>query len=281
MVISCGAVSVQRFNKMVDTKNVPASPPPKRPYEEMSNGALILLLLRDCKTWEELCQRFLYVDPLDIEYNTTSLGLYQKLAELRQLDLIEFDEKVENGRKRIGEIKATDLWSKIRVAFGGMSLREVAKLSRHSRGMAVTPVFGRPADLEEKADVFVLMPYKAEMANVYTQHIKKLEKKLKVKIRRADDSFAPKPFMTKVWEGICAARMVIADCTEKNPNVFYEIGIAHMVGKPVVLITRSKNDIPADLQHIEYIEYSYDPEGTKDLLKKLSDIIKKELQTTS
>lgn len=32
----------------------------------------------------------------------------------------------------------------------------------------------------------------------------------------------------------------MADCTEKNPNVFYEIGIAHTVGKKVMFITRSE-----------------------------------------
>jgi len=46
--------------------------------------------------------------------------------------------------------------------------------------------------------------------------------------------------MEKVWDGICAAELIIADCTQKNPNVFYEIGMAHTVGKKVVLITRSE-----------------------------------------
>jgi hypothetical protein len=93
-------------------------------------------------------------------------------------------------------------------------------------------------------------------------------------IRRADEIFSPRPFMEKVWEGICAAQLVLADCTEKNPNVFYEIGMAHTVGKKVVLITRSKKDVPSDIQHLDYISYIYDPEGVETLIEKLRTFLK-------
>jgi len=62
------------------------------------------------------------------------------------------DQETPQGRKPIGEIKLTDLWSRIRLAFGGMSLSEAAMLSRHSKGMAVAPFFGRPNKPEEKID---------------------------------------------------------------------------------------------------------------------------------
>jgi hypothetical protein len=75
---------------------------------------------------------------------------------------------------------------------------------------------------------------------------------LGVTIRRADEIFSPRPFMGKVWDGICAAQLILADCTEKNPNVFYEICIARTVGKKVVLITRSAKDIPSDIKHFDY-----------------------------
>ena len=43
------------------------------PYEEIENGALILLLLRESKTWEELCRRYAYADPAQIETNTNTI----------------------------------------------------------------------------------------------------------------------------------------------------------------------------------------------------------------
>lgn len=244
-------------------------------YEQIENGALILLLLRECKTWEELCKRFEYANPSEL-YNTTTMILSEKLFKMRDQGLISFeDESIEDNIRPKGAIKDTGLWSKIRVAFGGMSLSEVTLLSRHSNGMAVTPVFGRPNKPEVKTDVFVLMPFNIEMNNIYTNHIKKLGNELKLNILRADDFFSPKPFMEKVWDGICASQLVVADCTQKNANVFYEIGIAHTVGKKVVLITRSVDDIPSDIMHFDYILYDeYTPEGTKNLIEKLRIFIK-------
>ena len=239
------------------------------PYEQIENGALILLLLRESRTWEELCRRYAHADPANLNDTTTRL-LRDKLFDMRDHGLLSFqDEETRDGRKPAGEIKETELWSRIRVAFGGMSFSETAMLSRHSNGMAVAPIFGRPRQPEEKINVFVLMPFKAKMEKVYTNHIKKMGAELGLTIRRADEIFSPRPFMEKVWEGICAAQLVLADCTEKNPNVFYEIGMAHTVGKKVVLITRSEKDIPSDIKHFDYIPYIYDPEGVETLIQKL------------
>ena len=247
------------------------------PYEEIENGALIITLLREVKTWEDLCRRYSYTDPDQLQTNTTTMMLRDKLFGMRDLGLITFrDEDTGYGKKPVGEIKETDLWPKIRVAFGGMSLSEAALLSRHSKGLAVVPVFGRPRRLpvDQKIDIFVLMPFKAKLEKVYSNHIKNMAEELRVAIRRADDIFSPEPFMQKVWNGICAARLIIADCTERNPNVFYEIGMAHTVGKKVVLITRSDKDIPSDIKHFDYIPYIYDPEGVDTLIAKLRDFIK-------
>ena len=55
------------------------------PYEEIENGALILLLLRESSTWEELCGRYAHADPAQISTNTNTLTLLKKLLELRDL----------------------------------------------------------------------------------------------------------------------------------------------------------------------------------------------------
>lgn len=112
------------------------------PSEEIENGALILLLLRESKTWEELCGRYAYADPAQIKTNTNTLGLLKKLFELRDLELISFDDtETTDGKKPVGVIKETGLSSMIRDAFGGMSLNEMAMISRHAKGMATAPHF--------------------------------------------------------------------------------------------------------------------------------------------
>jgi hypothetical protein len=251
-------------------------------YEEIQNGALILELLRTDKTWERLCSRYAYADPTQLVTNTTSMMLLKQLHEMRKAGLISFqEEQTPEGLKPSGEIKDTGLWSRIRVTFGGMSLSEAALLSRHAKGLAVIPVFGRPAEAKEKIDVFTLMPFNSKMQAVYVNHIKKLGDELGLSIRRADEIFSPRPFMEKVWEGICACQLVLADCTERNPNVFYEIGIAHTVGKKVVLITRSDDDIPSDIKHFDYIPYIYDPEGVDALITKLRAFLNSQLKSFS
>jgi hypothetical protein len=45
------------------------------PYEEIENGALILLLLRKIKTWEELCGRYAYADPTQLMANTNTMTI--------------------------------------------------------------------------------------------------------------------------------------------------------------------------------------------------------------
>ena len=191
------------------------------PYEQIENGALILYLIRESKTWEELCARYAHTDPGQLMGNTNTMMLRDKLFEMRQLGLISFKEKeTEEGKKPVGEIKDTGLWPKVRVAFGGMSMTDAALLSRHSNGMAVTPVFGRPQQPDKKIDVFVLMPFNSKMEKVYTNHIQKIGLQLGLAIKRADDNFAPGPFMEKVWNGICAAQLIIADCTQKTQTFF-------------------------------------------------------------
>jgi len=60
---------------------------------------------------------------------------------------------------------------------------------------------------------------------------------------------------------------VVCDCSGRNPNVFYEIGIAHSLGKDVILITRSADDIPFDLRHLRYVSYLPNTEGLEALTK--------------
>jgi hypothetical protein len=177
------------------------------PFEEIGNGALVLLLLRECRTWEDLCGRYRGANPAEL-HDTATMNLRDKLFEMRDLGLVSFeDETTPQGKRPRGEIMETGLWSKIRVSFGGMSMSEAAMISRHSKGMAVTPVFGRPRNLEEKIDVFVLMPFNTKMEKVYTNHIKKMGKDLGLAIRRADEIVSQgRPFMEAVWDGhLCRA----------------------------------------------------------------------------
>jgi len=61
------------------------------------------------------------------------------------------------------------------------------------------------------------------------------------------------------------SRIVICDCSGRNPNVFYEAGIAHTLGREVILLTQSEHDIPFDLRHLRYVLYHNNGEGRAEL----------------
>jgi len=68
---------------------------------------------------------------------------------------------------------------------------------------------------------------------------------------------------------IFTSRIVIVDFTGRNPNVMYETGVAHTLGKVVVPITQSLDDIPSDLKPHRALKYLPNAEGLSDLAGKL------------
>jgi hypothetical protein len=61
--------------------------------------------------------------------------------------------------------------------------------------------------------------------------------------------------MEQIWEQIRKAKVLLADLTGKNANVFYELGLAHADSKPVVLVTGNLEDVPFDLRHLRVVVY--------------------------
>lgn len=145
------------------------------------------------------------------------------------------------------------------------------------RSMIITPHFPPPSAPPEPTDLFVLMPFRPELKLVYKNHIVDVATRLGLSVSRADEVLSTQAVMLDVWASICAARAIIADCTGRNPNVFYEIGIAHVVGKPVILITQNVSDIPFDISHLRYFVYEYTPEGMKQFESSLEKLIGAEL----
>jgi nucleoside 2-deoxyribosyltransferase len=72
---------------------------------------------------------------------------------------------------------------------------------------------------------------------------------------RGDDVFTPTDILIDIWHSINGADFVIADITGRNPNVLYELGIAHTLAKPVLILSRNAADIPIDLSTRRVILY--------------------------
>jgi hypothetical protein len=153
-----------------------------------------------------------------------------------------------------------------------LSIHDLAQ-SDPDRRLMVTPLFHSYDVKEHARDIFVLMPFYSELSPVYEDHLKAVAHRLKMTIARADDFFTHNEIMNEIWGAIASSRIIVADCSGRNPNVFYEIGIAHALGKPVVLITQKSEDVPFDLRHRRYLTYELTPRGMKAFEKALKKTV--------
>jgi len=133
----------------------------------------------------------------------------------------------------------------------------------------VKPVFRGRGFRENNKLVFVLMPFEEKFRPIYTEIIRPTVEKLDLKCVRSDDFYGPRPIIEDIWRLINEAKIIIADVTTRNANVFYEIGLCHAVGKDVIILTQSISDVPFDLRHYRCIQYEDSVKGTKQLEKDL------------
>lgn len=187
------------------------------------------------------------------------------INDLEEAGLIEIKD---------GQFVVTPRLSKIQSVLG-ISLSFLLTIKRDT--LLVNPFFGEPRRPPIIPDVFVLMPFSEELKPVYDDHIKVVASQLGLTTARSDDFFASSLIMSDVWDAINISQIIIADCTGRNPNVFYEIGIAHTIGKPTILISQNIEDIPFDLRHIRYILYQYTPRGMYSLEQSLYKTLETEM----
>jgi hypothetical protein len=90
----------------------------------------------------------------------------------------------------------------------------------------------------------------------------------------AGDIFSPGTLMRDAVAGIVASAIVLADLTGKDPNVFYQAGLAHAYGKPVIMLAQEKNSVPSDLQALKWIYYeTRSVHWGRELQRSISDTI--------
>ena len=131
------------------------------------------------------------------------------------------------------------------------------------------------ADIDESM-CFIVMPFGVEsLGIVYEDFVKPtLADRCQLRPERGDDVFGSNVIMDDITKSIRRARLIIADLTGRNPNVFYEVGIAHALNKQVLLMTQSIDDVPFDLRHRRALVYEYSPRGCKKLEKDLYENVK-------
>ena len=151
---------------------------------------------------------------------------------------------------------------------------ELAELERRAKIVRINPIFQGREFLIDEGLAFVLSPFGEPFDAIYEDHIKPSVDGIDgLGCLRADDIYDNRPIMEDIWKSINKARLIISDLTGKNPNVFYETGIAHTIGKEVILTTQSMDDVPFDLRHLRCIVYEYVPRGMVTFEQNLQNTI--------
>jgi hypothetical protein len=136
-------------------------------------------------------------------------------------------------------------------------------------------VFQMPDGYVELDLVAVMMPFAMEFTAVY-ESIKLATSNCGLRCLRADDIWEDTTIVQDIFALIYRAQVVVVDFTGKNPNVMYETGIAHTLGKHVVPISQSLEDVPFDMRHHRVLKYLPNNEGlsklTSDLATKLRQV---------
>jgi hypothetical protein len=134
--------------------------------------------------------------------------------------------------------------------------------------LGASSLFGPPV-AGRWPQVLMLMPFIEALTPVFEDHVKKVASSLSLTAGRADDFFSKHSIITDIWSAIYYAQFIVADCTKRNPNVFYELGVAHTLGKNTILISQSLKDVPFDIRHLRFIAYELTPRGMEAFEKRL------------
>jgi hypothetical protein len=145
-------------------------------------------------------------------------------------------------------------FSSSEVAGGSEPQRPAARIFRETR-FNLGIYMAQSITTTPKTFCFVLMPFSDDFDDVYRIGIKEACTIAGAYCERVDEQIFNERILDRIYNQIAKADLVIADMTGRNPNVFYEVGYAHALGKLTILLTQKADDIPFDLKHFPHIVY--------------------------
>lgn len=130
-------------------------------------------------------------------------------------------------------------------------------------------VFG-PLNIDDRRpNAFVAMQFSEPYNDVYKDAIKPLIENIGYEVVRVDEISQPGIILNDIWSNLTEASVVIAEVSEANPNVYYEIGVAHALNKPTILLAQKGTKLPFDLGPHRCIFYENTIPGRAKLLESL------------
>lgn len=128
-------------------------------------------------------------------------------------------------------------------------------------------------DQDAATSVFVAMPFSEDYRDIYMLGIREVVSNAGLVCMRVDEIEFSGRVISEIFDQIRASGFVVAEVTEPNPNVFYEVGIAHALDKTVVLCTKNSDAIPFDLRDQNHIVYRDIVDLRERLNKRISSLV--------
>lgn len=126
---------------------------------------------------------------------------------------------------------------------------------------------------------YVIMPFDQRYQATYTDAVRLAVQKVgqergeQWECRRGDDVRVPGSVTKEIVTSLHTAELIIADLSGSNPNVFYELGVAHSAARPTIMITQDIETLPFDINSYRVHAYSASPDGLRILSERLSAAI--------
>lgn len=114
---------------------------------------------------------------------------------------------------------------------------------------------------------FVMMSFGGEFDRVYRTLITPAAQRLGLEVVRADEISGPGFVMEQIRTAIMQSRLCIADISDRNPNVLYELGIAQANQKPTIIIAQDLMNLPFDVAGQRILRYGDAPEEAQKQLE--------------
>jgi hypothetical protein len=135
---------------------------------------------------------------------------------------------------------------------------------------------------ESQKTCFSIMPFDSSFDDI-SSIIAESARKCGLKYVRGDHRNQPGSIMPQILDDIRRAAVIVADVSGHNPNVFYELGVAHQVKGPdqVVIITQSTDGAPFDVTAFRHLRYDHSKSGRRELGEKLPQCLKESLKSST
>ena len=198
------------------------------------------------------------------------------LSDEKQVEetLLEFNIFLEQEGYRLeasSQMAGRPIFKAIRFKAGEEFISTSTDITEVKRVVTFSPsVFNIPEKSFDNNLVSVMMPFAMEFDKIL-ETIKAACSSVGMSCKRVDDIWNNSTIVQDIFELIYCSSIVIVDFSGRNPNVFYEVGIAHTLGKNVIPITQNIEDIPFDLRHHRTLKYLNNSEGLLDLKSNIEN----------